>query len=271
MKLHEMLAEMYLSGRVLSGKPVTEDHRRRAYDLFKRVVEHEASPAPAGDCVCGHPKAAHIYGAGACRRGYKCGLGCTKYNPAAVPSASDAEPGFVVCPACKGTGSAPPAGADGCGRCAGEGQIPANPNDICECGPEGTQYCPIHGTGWVASDDASEDQEAVPPAHESASPAQGGLSGTAPGSSDDVWFCNKCDFAGQGGPVHVRPRRGGMMCPYAAANLSEWDRRLKASDKSSEERRDQFGHAVDEHGTLAFDPGCPWCEKVASDKAGEDA
>lgn len=43
--------------------------------------------------------------------------------PPDVYPRTDADPGYVVCPSCKGDGNGPPAGADGCGLCAGEGQI----------------------------------------------------------------------------------------------------------------------------------------------------
>lgn len=51
MKGYEMLAEMYLSSRILAGKQVTEDHRRRAYEQFRMLFAHElaAVSAPAVD------------------------------------------------------------------------------------------------------------------------------------------------------------------------------------------------------------------------------
>lgn len=43
-----------------------------------------------------------------------------------------ASPGHIPCPLCKGNGSGP-FGADSCGRCAGEGEIP-DPTNCRACG-----------------------------------------------------------------------------------------------------------------------------------------
>lgn len=85
------------------------------------------------------------------------------------PSA-EASPGHVICPVCKGDGTGAPIGADGCGRCGGEGEVPLSqakgaPSDDVET-PEPDPLAGLTMTGRYIVNDLFRQSADLAAAHE---------------------------------------------------------------------------------------------------------
>lgn len=111
------------------------------------------------------PHPAHTWEFGEPKRTYRCG------GWAADGPSVEASPGHVICPVCKGDGTGSPIGADGCGRCGGEGEVPLSqakgaPSD--DVGHAACRHLRVEqrdSGGWACLDcggDATADVTGVP-------------------------------------------------------------------------------------------------------------